>query len=191
MSSPILAFSEDLSRFPSESLHSFSFAHQSEEALHNRQNVLKRSIDFMKDKLAWAANNPGLVNAHAKVTGDQEVQSMMELLQRANLLGPDALQAQGLGFGRAPLTGPAHQSSENLFEKSFAPLSESPPNITSPINEMKENRLPHERLPSAVEEASSPREAKNQEEGLTRISSSDDRAAHEMADVPAFQRGLR
>src|SRR4051812_2365629 len=46
-SSPTLNFTEDLSRFPSESLHSFSFAHQSEEFIHNRQNVLKRSMEFM------------------------------------------------------------------------------------------------------------------------------------------------
>uniref|UniRef100_A0A8H7TPL0 Uncharacterized protein n=1 Tax=Bionectria ochroleuca TaxID=29856 RepID=A0A8H7TPL0_BIOOC len=45
------SFSEDLSRFPSESLHSFSFAHQSEEFIHNRQNVLKRSLEFMKDRM--------------------------------------------------------------------------------------------------------------------------------------------
>ncbi|GAB7351246.1 hypothetical protein MBLNU459_g1672t1 [Dothideomycetes sp. NU459] len=127
-SSPTLNFhSEDLSRFPSESLHSFSFAHQSEDSLHNRQSVLKRSVDFMRDKLGWAHANPGLVNAQAKVSGDHEVQSMMELLQRANLLGPDGLQAPGLGIMAAPLTGPADPSAENLFEKSFAPtLSESP-----------------------------------------------------------------
>ena len=54
---------EDLHRFPSESLHSFSFAHRSEDFLHNRQNILKKSIDFMRDRLGWAAMNPGLANA--------------------------------------------------------------------------------------------------------------------------------
>src|SRR4051812_9233932 len=52
-SSPTLTFTEDLTRFPSESLHSFSFAHQSEEFIHNRQNVLKRSVEFMSQKLGW------------------------------------------------------------------------------------------------------------------------------------------
>lgn len=124
--SPTLAFGEDLTRFPSESLHSFSFATQSEEFIHNRQNVLKRSIDFMRDRLGWAATNPGIANAQAKLSGDQEVQSMMELLSRANLIGHQGAGAHGLG-ALGPITGPADMSGENLFEKSFvAPRSQSP-----------------------------------------------------------------
>ncbi|OJD36373.1 serine threonine protein [Diplodia corticola] len=122
---PALNFSEDLSRFPSESLHSFSFAHQSEDFIYNRQNVLKRSIDFMRDKLGWAAINPGIASAQARLSGDQELQSMMDLLARANLIGEEALQAHGLG-GKGPVTGPADPSGENIFDKSFAPRSESP-----------------------------------------------------------------
>lgn len=81
----------------------------------------------MRDKLGWVHANPGIVNAQAKISGDHEVQSMMELLQRANLLGPESLQAPGLGIMAGPLTGPADTSAENLFEKSFAPtLSASP-----------------------------------------------------------------
>ena len=124
-SSPTLNFSEDLSRFPSESLHSFSFAHQSEDALHNRQNVLKKSIDFMRDRLGWAANNPGIINAQAKVSGDLEVQSMMELLARAKVLG----NGSGLSHGSnllGPLTGPADIDGTNVFEKTFLSRSESP-----------------------------------------------------------------
>lgn len=116
--SPTLAFGEDLTRFPSESLHSFSFATQSDEFIHNRQNVLKRSIDFMRDRLGWAATNPGIANAQAKLSGDLEVQSMMELLQRANLIGQDGTGAHGLG-ALGPVTGPADMSGENLFDKSF------------------------------------------------------------------------
>lgn len=119
----MLVFAEDITRFPQESLHSFSFAQQSEDPLHDRQHVLKRSIDFMRDKIGWA-NNPGLIEAQARVSGDAEVQTMMELLRRANLVGPGAIDAAGYGAG--PLTGPAVQGSENLFEKSFAPISESP-----------------------------------------------------------------
>ncbi|KAF2156756.1 Pkinase-domain-containing protein [Myriangium duriaei CBS 260.36] len=122
--SPVLVFSEDITRFPQESLHSFSFAQQSDDTLHDRQNVLKRSIDFMRDKIGWAANNPGIIDAQARVTGDSEVQSMMELLRRANLVGPGALDAAGYGGG--PLTGPPVQTSENLFDKSFGPITESP-----------------------------------------------------------------
>jgi protein-serine/threonine kinase len=124
--SPTFAFGEDLTRFPSESLHSFSFATQSEEFIHNRQNVLKRSIDFMRDRLGWAATNPGIANAQAKLSGDQEVQSMMELLSRANLIGHEGAGAHGLS-ALGPITGPADMSGENLFEKGFvASRSESP-----------------------------------------------------------------
>ena len=134
--SPTLNFSEDLTRFPSESLHSFSFAHQSEDVLHNRQNILKRSIDFMRDRLGWAAKNPGLVNAQAKVSGDVEIQSMMELLARANVLGHEKDREKGITF-HGPLTGPANVEGKNVFEKSFLPRSESPdqlePSLSSPV----------------------------------------------------------
>jgi protein-serine/threonine kinase len=124
--SPTFAFGEDLTRFPSESLHSFSFATQSEEFIHNRQNVLKRSIDFMRDRLGWAATNSGIANAQAKLSGDQEVQSMMALLSRANLIGHDGAGAHGLG-ALGPITGPADMSGENPFDKDFeAERSESP-----------------------------------------------------------------
>ncbi|KAF1833450.1 Pkinase-domain-containing protein [Decorospora gaudefroyi] len=130
--SPTFAFGEDLSRFPSESLHSFSFATQSEEFIHNRQNVLKRSIEFMRDRLGWAATNPGIANAQARLSGDQEVQSMMELLTRANLIGQDSTGAHGLG-ALGPATGPADMSGENPFEKGFiADRSESPESMLEP-----------------------------------------------------------
>ncbi|KAF2738837.1 Pkinase-domain-containing protein [Polyplosphaeria fusca] len=130
--SPTLFGAEDLTRFPSESLHSFSFATQSEDFIHNRQNLLKRSIDFMRDKWGWAATNPGIANAQAKLSGDQEVQSMLELLTRANLIGQDAAGAHGMG-ARGPLTGPADVSGDNIFEKSFIPRSESPESMQDTI----------------------------------------------------------
>jgi protein-serine/threonine kinase len=130
-SSPVLNSIEDLNRFPSESLHSFSFAHQSEDSIDRRQNVLKRSIDFMRDKLGWAASNPGLVAAQARLSGDKEIQSMMELLNRAHIIGEDAEHAHGLGF-RGPVTGPADLSGENVFDKSFdLPRAESPTSLGS------------------------------------------------------------
>lgn len=129
--SPTIAFSEDLTRFPSESLHSFSFAQQSEDLLHNRQNVLKRSIDFMRDKLGWAATNAAIANAHAKLSGDQELQSMLELLSRANLIGAEAAGAHGLGV-LGPLTGPADTSGSNIFDAAFVPRSESPVSLEEP-----------------------------------------------------------
>lgn len=123
--SPTLNFSEDLSRFPSESLHSFSFAHQTEELLHDRQNVLQKSIDFIRDRLGWAAKNPGIASAQAKVSGDVELQSIMELLARANLLGHGSGEASLAGAINGPLTGPADVDGLNIFEHSFAPRSES------------------------------------------------------------------
>ena len=134
LSSPALNFSEDLSRFPSESLHSFSFAHQSEDVLHNRQNVLKRSLEFMRDKLGRGASPLGLMNAQAKVSGDAEIQSMMELLARANVLGTSDLdQAQNSRFISGPLTGPAEVDGVNVFEKSFLPKSDSTEQTTDSI----------------------------------------------------------
>lgn len=125
-SSPTMNFNEDLSRFPSESLHSFSFAHLSEDALQNRQNLLKRSIDFLMDKLGWPTNHPGLVNAQAKVSGDAEVQSMVELLSRANVLGVDTANTQRSRLMNGPLTGPAISNGVNVFDKAFVPRSQSP-----------------------------------------------------------------
>jgi len=133
--SPSLPFSDDLTRFPSESLHSFSFAHQSSDSLHNRQNVLKRSIEFMRDKLGWAATSPRIASAQARLTGDEELLSMMELLQKANMMDSDGLDTTGLGGhrGLGPLTGPAQLTAENVFDRSFAPeRSESPTRMLSP-----------------------------------------------------------
>ncbi|KAL9618932.1 MAG: hypothetical protein Q9160_006396 [Pyrenula sp. 1 TL-2023] len=111
---------EDLHRFPTESLHSFSFAHQSEESLHNRQNILKKSVDFMRDRLGWAATSAGLASVQAKISGDDELQSMMELLRKANVIGVSPLQTQRLSPSHGPLTGPADVDGFNIFEKSFS-----------------------------------------------------------------------
>ncbi|MCJ1244119.1 hypothetical protein MMC30_001317 [Trapelia coarctata] len=124
--SPTFNFSEDLTRFPSESLHSFSFAQQSEDVLHSRQNVLRRTIDFV-DSIGPSAN-PGLLHAQAKVSGDIEMQSMMELLARANVLGSEVGVARNIDH-YGPLTGPAHTDGTNVFEKTLVPQSESPGHI--------------------------------------------------------------
>lgn len=117
------SFSEDLSRFPSESLHSFSFAHQSEDFLHNRQNVLKRSLEFMKDHMGLSVNTSqaGLASAHARVTGDVDAQNMLDLLARAQLIGAGNLPNSDASLAAGPLTGPAEVSGENLFDKHFDP----------------------------------------------------------------------
>lgn len=112
---------EDLHRFPLESLHSFSFAQQSEELLHSRQNILKRSIDFMRDRMGWAASNPGIANAQANITGDSDIQSMMDLLTRANVLDQESSNPL-----RGPTTGPADVNGDNIFERAFSDHSSSP-----------------------------------------------------------------
>lgn len=159
--SPALHFGEDLTRFPSESLHSFSFAHQSEDSIYSRQNVLKRSIDFMRDRLGWAGTNPAVAQAQAKVSGDQELQSMMELLARANLIGQDTVDGNALGL-IGPITGPADLSGENVFEKSFAPQADSP--VSMDIDEASLEAatptmapsLPHERVEEPKQAIASP-----------------------------------
>jgi protein-serine/threonine kinase len=141
-SSPTLNVTEDLSRFPSESLHSFSFAHQSEEFLHNRQNVLKRSVEFMTQKLGWGTNNAGIASAQARLSGDQEMQGMLELLARAKLVGANNLSGMG-SFLTGPLTGPATaEDSENIFNRSFLPRSESPDLFESPSSSPTSVRKP-------------------------------------------------
>lgn len=120
-------FTEDLNRFPSESLHSFSFAHQSEDILHSRQNVLKRSIEFMKDRMGWSvASNAAMASAQARVTGDVEMQNMLDLLAKAQLVGGGNISNGDIGIPTGPLTGPATTTDENAFDKEFFPRSESP-----------------------------------------------------------------
>lgn len=80
---------EDLHRFPLESLHSFSFAQQSDELLNSRHNILKRSIDFMRDRFGWSAGNSAIANAQARMAGDAEAQSMVELMSKTSIAGKD------------------------------------------------------------------------------------------------------
>ncbi|KAH0494261.1 hypothetical protein TgHK011_000887 [Trichoderma gracile] len=129
------SFSEDLSRFPSESLHSFSFAHQSEDFLHNRQNVLKRSLEFMKDRmgLSMTSTQAGLASAQARVTGDVDAQHMLELLARAQVIGAGNLpNPDPSSVVVPPLTGPADLPAENVFEKQFSPRASISESTTAP-----------------------------------------------------------
>ena len=119
-SSPTLNFREDLSRFPSESLHSFSFAQQSEDSLHNRHNILKRAIEFMRERLGFGIHHPGVMSAKAKISGDAEIQSMVDLLVRANILGNQGHDTQHNRQLHGPLTGPADVEG-NIFEQAFPP----------------------------------------------------------------------
>lgn len=71
---------EDLHRFPTESLHSFSFTEQSGELLQTRQTFLKRSIDFMRDRLGLAHTA-----AQARANGGAEYQSMVDSLSKTGI----------------------------------------------------------------------------------------------------------
>ncbi|KAI1143836.1 Pkinase-domain-containing protein [Hypoxylon sp. FL0543] len=134
-------FTEDLSRFPSESLHSFSFAHQSEEFIHNRQNVLKRSIEFMKDRMGWSvSSNAGIASAQARASGDVETQHMLDLLARAQLVGAGNLPNADSSIVPGPLSGPAQVSHENVFEKDFIPRTASPESFVTPLVSPTTNR---------------------------------------------------
>ena len=101
----------------------------------------------MRDKLGWATSSPRIAAAQARLAGDEELLSMMELLQKASMMSPEGLKGTmggaGLGGGagltvstaglggvdRGPLTGPAHLANENVFERSFQ--AQSPSSIGS------------------------------------------------------------
>ncbi|KAI1338024.1 hypothetical protein F5Y15DRAFT_425417 [Xylariaceae sp. FL0016] len=153
-------FTEDLSRFPSESLHSFSFAHQSEEFIHNRQNVLKRSIEFMKDRMGWAvSSNAALASAHARVTGDIETQNMLDLLARAQLVGAGNLPHADSSLVSGPLSGPAHVTGENVFERQFVPLASSPESYAASMISPTNTRVSEvDQATVSVPSASSPQD---------------------------------
>lgn len=121
-------FTEDLSRFPSDSLHSFSFAHQSEELIHNRQNLLKRSLEFLRDRLGWSAGQDvSIASAQARASGDLEMQGVLDLLARAQLVGAGNISSTlSSSVPQAPLSGPPNMSGENVFDKEFIPRTASP-----------------------------------------------------------------
>ncbi|KAL4881150.1 hypothetical protein BJY04DRAFT_66726 [Aspergillus karnatakaensis] len=130
---------EDLHRFPSESLHSFSFARQSEELLHNRQNILKRSIDFMRDRFGWASSNAG-VPSPSLARGGTDTQAMVDLLSQSNISGTS----------RGPMTGPADVGSDNVFDRTFTELQQPLPEAKEAVREpappqlTSSQQLPHE-----------------------------------------------
>ncbi|PWY91077.1 Pkinase-domain-containing protein [Aspergillus heteromorphus CBS 117.55] len=120
---------EDLHRFPCESLHSFSFAQQSEELLNSRHNILKRSIDFMRDRFGWTNNGSGLASAQARLGGDADTQSVVDFLSKTSLSGRD--DRYNYTLSRGPMTGPADMDTGNIFDRAFT----QPQPTTDPIRE--------------------------------------------------------
>ena len=80
----------------------------------------------MSQKLGWGNTNAGIASAQARVSGDQEMQGMLELLARAKLVGANNIPGFGQSYLTGPLTGPAvAEDAGNLFDSSFAPQSPS------------------------------------------------------------------
>ena len=119
--SPSIMSGEYVTRFPAESLHSFSFSQKTEEYGHTRQNMIKRSMDFMNNNKMggfMAGGGFNLASAQAKVAGDLEVQSILEALSKT-VVSPRLQTQTGLGLTMGAATGPATTSNENVFERDF------------------------------------------------------------------------
>ncbi|KFY15919.1 hypothetical protein V492_01676 [Pseudogymnoascus sp. VKM F-4246] len=141
-SSPTMNFTEDLTRFPSESLHSFSFAHQpAEEFMHSRQNVLKRSIEFMTKSISrhGGSSQVSLASVPSRTGGEQDAQGGLDSEARAKVQRSDETEVNGFGFGGDLVSSPPPQfDSDNVFEKSYGARSESPDELAlSPTHTRK------------------------------------------------------
>lgn len=153
---PFLTASEDLQRFPTESLHSFSFSHRCDESIHTRHDTSRRSIDFIQGRTDWADDGLGVAHAQARVDSNQDVQSIMELLSRANSLGIDNFPARA---HMGSLTGQAEMSVANIFEQTFGTQSEIPSAMGVPtllgdaLEDVKPGR-PHMTIPDITSEDS-------------------------------------
>lgn len=86
----------------------------------------------MSQKLGWGTTNAGIASAQARVSGDAEMQGMLELLAKAKLVGANNLGTEQEQARGGPLTGPATaHDSRNVFDSSFAIRSESPEQLES------------------------------------------------------------
>lgn len=106
----MLTSAEDLTKFPSESLHSFSFSQPRDPTaiLESRQNVLRKSIDYMKDKLhggapttPWAETTLGTSPIDMRTFSKDE--DVLQSLKRANLI-PEYWDETSLPPPTAPIT---------------------------------------------------------------------------------------
>jgi len=78
----------------------------------------------MSQKLGLGTANAGIASAQARLSGDQEMQGMLELLARANLVGANNIPGFGQSHLIGPLTGPAGtEDAGNVFDSSFGPRS--------------------------------------------------------------------
>jgi protein-serine/threonine kinase len=107
----------------------------------------------MKDRLGWAASSAGIASAQARVSGDQDMQSMLELLTKAKLVGSEGVSGHGLGLLQGPMTGPAQIDGENIFDRSFFPRSESPELYSTPTSPTASYKRPMEPPSKVIAEA--------------------------------------
>ena len=124
--SPVLSFGADLSRFPPESLPSCTMGAQMGEPINSRQNVLRQSIELMRDRPGLTGSDPGIASGKGQSKREVEAQSVMELLSKATLIGQGSKDIRGLGLASGPLTEPATLDSGNVFEQSLLPRSQTP-----------------------------------------------------------------
>lgn len=119
----------------------------------------------MSQKLGWG--NAGIASAQARVTGDQEMQGMLELLARAKLVGANNIAGFGQAHLTGPLTGPASAEDHgNIFDASFLPRSESPEEFPeSPRTSPTTLKRPLVPFPTVTE--SKPQTDDLQDEGLS------------------------
>jgi protein-serine/threonine kinase len=75
----------------------------------------------MRDRMGWAASNQAIANAQANMSGDADIQGMMDLLARAQVLDED-----NAAHPRGPTTGPADVNGDNIFERAFSDRGPSP-----------------------------------------------------------------
>lgn len=105
----MLTSTEDLTKFPSESLHSFSFSQPRDPTaiLESRQHVLRKSIDYMKDKLYGGApttpwTEQSLTGSPVDLRTFSQDEDLLQSLKRANLI-PDYWDETNLPLPTAPL----------------------------------------------------------------------------------------
>lgn len=109
----------------------------------------------MSHKLGWGTNSAGIASAQARINGDQEMQSMLELLAKAKLVGANNLAGFTQSHLGGPLTGPATaEHDQNVFDISFIPRSESPEGFesrsASPLTSRKPFYLGGDSLPDKI-----------------------------------------
>lgn len=114
----MLTSTEDLAKFPSESLHSFSFSQPRDPTaiLESRQNVLRKSIDYMKDKLHGGApaspwTDQTLSTSPIDIHDLSRDKDVLQTLKSASLI-PEYLNETNL----LPATAPAADDGDDYFD---------------------------------------------------------------------------